>query len=73
MSPVCRDETLAGLKIKKQNLGENMLTRIDLIRTSNSCFIQQIFDKNNIIRNIAVTDNIFCRKIFIFTSFFCAK
>ena len=26
--------------------------------------------KNNIIRNIAVTDNIFCRKIFIFTSFF---
>ena len=44
MSPVCRDETLARLKIKKQNLGENMLTRIDLIRTSNSCFIQQIFD-----------------------------
>ena len=44
MSPVCRDETLAGLKIEKQNLGENMLTRIDLIRTSSSCFIQQIFD-----------------------------
>ena len=44
MSPVCRDETLAGLKIKKRNLGENMLTRIGLKRTSNSCFIQQIFD-----------------------------
>ena len=28
MSPVCRDETLAGLKIEKRNLGENMLTRI---------------------------------------------
>ena len=26
MSPVCRDETLAGLKIKKRNLLENMLT-----------------------------------------------
>ena len=38
MSPVCRGETLAGLKIKKRNLGENMLTRIGLIRTSNSCY-----------------------------------
>ena len=29
MSPVlCRDETLAGLKIKKRDLGEDMLTRI---------------------------------------------
>ena len=44
MSPVCRDETLVGLKIKKRNLGKDMLTRIGLIRTSNSCFIQQIFD-----------------------------
>ena len=70
MSPVCRDETLAGLKIKKRNLGGNMLTRIGLIRTSNSCFIQQIFNKNNIILNIAVTDNILCRRIFVFTSFF---
>ena len=25
MSPVCRDETLAGLKIKKRILGGNML------------------------------------------------
>ena len=36
MSPVCRDETLAGLRNKKRNLGGNMLTRIGLIRTSNS-------------------------------------
>ena len=26
--------------------------------------------KNNIIHNVAVADNIFCRRIFIFTSFF---
>ena len=38
MSPVCRDETLVGLKNRKRNLGENMLTRIRLIRTSNSCY-----------------------------------
>ena len=44
MSPVCQDEKLARLKIKKQNLGENMITRIGLIQTSNACLIQQIFD-----------------------------
>ena len=45
MSPVCRDETLAWMKIKKWKLGENMHMRIGLIQTSKStCFIQQIFD-----------------------------
>ena len=49
MSLVCRDETLAELKIKKRNLGENMLTRIGLIFNKFSI-------KNNTIRNIAVAD-----------------
>ena len=45
MSPVCRDETLARLKIKKRNLAENIIADASvLIRTSNSCFIQQIFN-----------------------------
>ena len=52
MSPVCRDETLAELKIKKRNLGENMLTRIGLIFNKFSI-------KNNIIHR---QPNNRCRK-----------
>ena len=44
MSPVSWDEALGALKIKKRNLGGNILKHIGLIRRSNLCFIQQIFD-----------------------------
>ena len=68
-SPVCRDETLAGLKIKKRNLAENMLTRQFWYKRQ----IHALFNKfsiKNIIRNLDVANNIFCRKILIFASFF---
>ena len=66
MSPVCRNETLAGLKIKKRIWGKTCL------RVYHALF-NKFLIKNNIIRNIAVADNILCRRIFIFTTFFCVK
>ena len=45
-----------------------MLTRIGLIQIH--ALFNKILIKNIIIHKIAVEDNILCRRIFIFTSFF---
>ena len=70
MSPVCWDEAFAELKIKKRNLEENILTRRAWYERQIHALSNKILIKNNIIRNIAVADNILWRRIFIFTSFF---
>ena len=70
MSPVCRDETLAGLKIKKRNLAENMLTRQFCYERQIHALFNKFSIKNSIIRNLDVAKIIFCRKILIFASLF---
>ena len=59
MSPVCRDETLAGLKINKWNL-ENMLTRKVWYERQIHALFNEFSIKNNIIHNIDVSNHIFC-------------
>ena len=71
MSPVCRGETLAGLKINKRNLAENMLMRKVWYERQIHALFKEFSIKNKIIRDIDVSNHIFCWKILIFASFLC--
>ena len=54
MSLVCRDKILVDLKIKKQNLAENMFMSV----VCNECQIHALLDKFSIKNNIVLANNI---------------